>query len=281
MISLITDSACDLTLDLIEKYNVVLLPVMIDINGKIYRDMVDISPSKFFELTSQPNVNVKTSQITPNEFVAAFQKELDKGNDVIYISMTSQLSGTFNSANIGKNMLNNDEQKRVHLIDARVTSVCQGTLVKEAAEKIQKGASLQEVLDHIEVCIGKQEAIITFNTLSALKDSGRIPSSIATIGDFLNIKVLLNFKNGKLSLYSKTRGSKLIAKNLVKYFKEHNPDISKEIIVAHANNHSLCEKIKTTLLEEFPTANVVCREIGVTISRFSGPGAAAIFFQTV
>lgn len=272
---IVTDSTCDLTLEMMQDYGVRFLPLSVDINGKVYKDKLEITNAAFYEAIKDKNVFPKTSQVTPLSFEEVFKEELGKGNEIICITISSELSGTNSSANIAKETLESD---RIHVIDSRTVSLGEGYLVKVAAEKAREGISATEIIKYIESLIEKQDVIITFDTMEMLKRGGRISPAKAAIGGILGIKPMLTITNGVLEPVGKAKGKKAAVKEMMQYIKDKNIDLSKTVMVAHSHDEDGGNKMVETLKEEFNISDVIISEMGSTVGTHAGPGAIALFF---
>lgn len=272
---IVTDSTCDLSMEIMQEYNIRFLPLTVDIGGKVYKDKLELSNAAFYEIIKDKNIFPKTAQVAPLSFEEVFKEELDKGNEIICITISSELSGTYSSANIAKNTL---ESEKIHVIDSRTVTLGEGYLVKVAAEKAREGSSAAEITKYIESLIAKQDAIIIIETMEMLKRGGRISPAKAAIGGILGIKPMLTIADGVLEPVGKVKGKKAAVKEMIQYLRDKNIDLSQTVMVAHANDIEGCNKIVETIKEEFNTSNIMISEMGPTVGTHAGPGATAVFF---
>lgn len=275
-VTIITDSISDLNFSTLNEYNIISLPIKIDIDGTLYRDKIDISNEEFYKIIREKNIFPKTSQISPSEFEEVFSNELNKGNKVICVTVSSYLSGTYNSAHIAKNNLESDD---IFIIDSLSATVGQGLIVVELAKYINKAKNIEELLEYSNKLINNQKSIIGVDSLEMLKRGGRIPKSLATISTLLDIKPLLTLKDGHLEAVSKVRGMKSLIKNICKTITTSNINKEYSIIIAHANNTSHCNLILETLKEQFPDVEILTSEVGIAVGCHIGEGALAVFIQ--
>ena len=272
---IVTDSACDLSLEIMQKYNIIFLPLTVDLGGKVYKDKIEIDNATFYEAIKDKSLFPKTAQITPFNFEQVFKEELAKGNEIVCITLSSELSGTNSAANIAKGTLDSD---KIHVIDSRTVCLGEGYLVKLAAEMAKEGVSAIEIIECIEKLIENLDTIITFDTMEMLKRGGRISPAKAAIGGILGIKPMLTITNGALEPVGKAKGKKVAVKEMVQYLKDKNVDLSKTIMVAHSNDIEGSEKLAETLKTEFNAPDIMILEIGPVVGTHAGPGALAIFF---
>lgn len=210
-IKIITDSACDLKREYIDKNNIGLLSLILNLEGKIIKDDLGKSLSyKDFYNKMREGATPTTSQVNAHDFEEEFVKHIKNGDSIIYISISSGLSGTFNSANIAKNnLLEEYPEAKIELIDSLGASMGQGLLVLKACEMRDNGASVEEIVNWIEDNKRRVIHLVLVDDLNHLKRGGRISGATATIGGLLNIKPSAYLDNeGKLVQGEKIKGKK-------------------------------------------------------------------------
>lgn len=275
MIKLIIDSTCDIPNEKLKEFDITILPITVDIEGVSYKDKVNLNSEDFYIKIRGENVFPKTAQINPSTFEEAFQNEIDNNNEVICLTISSTLSGTFNSAMIAKNTI---DSSKIHVIDSKTVSYGTGLIAIEAAKLIKKGASINEVLDKINHIIENQDVIAYLDTMEMLKRGGRIPKSIATIGNVLRIKPLLSMIDGELKPIEKAKGKKNALKLISKYISKKPIDENIGLYIAHSNITSgIASEIE--FLEKYNIKyNVEESVIGASVGTHVGENAIAIFF---
>lgn len=274
-VTIITDSSSDLSLELMEDYNIKFASMTVDINNKSYKDKTELSNTDFYEMIQVKNTYPKTAQIPPYVFEEMFEKELEEGNEVICITISSKFSGTYNSAQIARNNL---DGSKITIIDSETVALGLGNLVYEAAKKAREGFPRRHIISHINDLISKQDAIVMIDNMEMLKRGGRISGTKATIGSILGIKPLLTLKNGALENVGKSKGMKSALRDMIKYLKEKNFDENYKICIAHGNDIVNCNKIIDILSSDLNLSNLMISEIGPSVGTHAGVGALAIFF---
>lgn len=275
MIKLIIDSTCDIPKEKLEEFDITILPITVDIEGVSYKDKADLNAEDFYIKIREKNVFPKTAQINPSAFEEVFQNEIDKDNEVICLTISSTLSGTFNSAMIAKNTI---DSSKIHVIDSKTVSYGIGLIAIEAAKLIKKGASLNEVLDKINHIIENQDVIAYLDTMEMLKRGGRIPKSIATIGNVLRIKPLLSMIDGELKPIEKAKGKKNALKLISEYISKKPIDENIGLYIAHSNiTCGITSELE--FLEKYNIKyNVEESVIGASVGTHVGENAIAKFF---
>lgn len=280
-IKIITDSGCDLPQNLIEKYDIDLVPIFILKGEKEYRDKIDIMPETVLE-NMEEGVAYKTSQATPEVFIKKFTKYIKENKTIIYLALSSELSGTYESSVIAKQALESDYPKAdIKLIDTRSASGGQGFLVLEVAKMVKNNISKDLILEKTNKLIENIEHIFTIDDIEYLYRGGRISRAENIIGGLLGIKPILCVKDGKLEPLEKVRGKNKLLKSMIDIIKDKkgSTNISKQtIIITHGNNLDSAKQLKEMIKDNFEVENILINTIGAVIGAHAGPGTLAVFF---
>lgn len=281
-IKIITDSACDLTKEYIESENIGLVSLILNLNGKLIKDDLGKTLSyKEFYNEMRKGATPTTSQINSYDFEEEFIKHIKNGDSIIYISLSSNLSGTFNSANIAKNNLIEEyPDAKIYLVDSLSVSVGQGFLVEKACDMRNNGLNAEEIVNWLEENKRKVVHSILIDDLNHLKRGGRISSTTATIGGLLNIKPTLYIDDdGKLVQGEKIKGKKKALRFLVNEVKERAINTENETLyICHGDCLEEAETLKNMILEEVKFKNIVINYIGNVVGAHAGPGVLAALF---
>ncbi|QUH21361.1 DegV family protein [Alkaliphilus sp. B6464] len=275
-IQIITDSMIDVPKDIVEKHNIIVMPLTIIFGDKEYRDGVDLTNAQFYEKLSQSEELPKTSQISPNTFMQIFEKVLGEGKEVLCINGSSRASGTHQSAIIAKNSLESD---KIQVFDTMGLSFGGGMFVYEAAEMAKDGKSLKEIMDRLNEIKLKVDHIFTVDTLEYLKKGGRLNPMKATIATMLNIKPILTVAEGLVEPLDKVRGSKKVVGKMIELAKQRGNNFENKVVgISHAICPEAIAVLKEQVLNELNPKEVIVTEIGCTIGTHAGPGTLAIFY---
>src|SRR5690625_3105195 len=222
---LFADSCSDMTLEETERRGIEVLPLTITIDDKNYRDQIDISSEEVLQ-TIRDCKRPTTSQANPENFVEKFTPYVEKGEPILYVAYSSELSGTYQSAVIAKDMiLDEHPDADITLIDTKAASYGLGMIVERASDDIQNGLSKEEVIANVEKNIKNIRHFFTVNDLDYLAKGGRLSKGSAFLGGLLNIKPLLHIEDGKLVPLEKHRGIKKVFKSMIEHI---NDDRSEE-----------------------------------------------------
>lgn len=279
---LIIDCCCDLPIEYVEKNNVELLSLTVNINGKEYKDNLGKSLSyKDFYLAVRNGAMPSTSQINVFDFEKEFRKHVSLGKAIIYIAFSSALSGTYNSACIAKeNILEEYKDADITIIDSRCASLGEGLLDYYAIEMLKNGASKEEIVNWVEENKLKVNHWFTVDDLNHLKRGGRVSGTAAAIGTILDIKPIMHVDDeGKLIPVTKVKGRKKSIKTLAEELNKRiiNPE-EQIIFISHGDCIEDAKFLEKLILEKHKVKDVIINNIGPIIGSHAGPGTVAVFF---
>lgn len=281
-IKILTDSCCDLGLEYLEAHKEILsfIGMPITIGDRHFRD--DLGKKQSLELfysELSSGLNASTAQITPNELYEAFKGSCADGDTVIYIGLSSGLSGTYNNALMAKQILEDDGiVGMVHVIDGMAASIGQGLMVMKVVEAIEKGETAESIvtwLNKNKYCFHHWFVV---DDLHYLKRGGRIPPVLATVGTALNVKPILTVDDeGRLVKHANVRGRKKALRYLLEKV-EASKITEGTVYVGHGNCYDEAEFLKHKILEKAPKVDVVIANLSSTIACHVGPNMIAIAF---
>ena len=273
MIKIICDSISDLPIEIIEKYNIDIVPLTVIFNNKEYLAGETLTTKEFYKMLRDTDIMPKTSQATYVQFKSVFEK-YDEDTEIIYIAGSSTASGTYQSAMLAKN----DGHHNVSIFDTQNLSIGSALFVIKACEMVEKGYSVEEIISSLEKLKSNVEVVFSVDTLEYLKMGGRISSTKATLGNLLSIKPILEVKDGLVSQKSQVRGKKQIYSTLAKTIvKKFGKDLkNRTIIIGCGDNTEDLEIMKESLEKEADINNVYFVNIGCVICSHSGPGVMGI-----
>lgn len=274
-IRILTDSCLDIPEELIQKNNIDILPVLINFQDESYIDRDEINLKEMLYKIEKDGVLPTTAQITPNRFEEYFRKALDEGYKVLAVLMSSNMSGTYNSACIAKEMLESDD---ITIIDTQVITSAQGFFVLKACELRDKGLSSEEIKVEIEKMIPKMNASLCFESLDNLVRGGRISKTAGVVGTALGLKVIIGFEDGMMVAKDKIRGNKKVIKKIISDYENSNVDKNEPVIIIEIDS----PEIKSELIKYLNDNNINYIETtpGCAVGIHSGLGVCGLFFVT-
>jgi len=275
-IRIVIDSTADVTQEIIEKHDLKMVPLKVNFENESYLDKVELTTSMFFDKLAQAEKSPTTSQPSPGDFVQAFSEVLLEGDQVLGIFLASELSGTYDSARMAKEMIGSDN---IRIVDSK--SVCLGAfaLILEAIELVNQKKGIDEIVDELERVKGSIVAVAGLDTLKYLEKGGRLSKGQAVIGSLLNIKPVIGIKDGAVSVIDKVRGKNKMIKWLDEWIEKNNFDLSnKTVLLFHGQSYDQLKALREVIEEKYKIKNIIEQEVGAVIGTHSGPGVLGIGF---
>jgi len=277
-----TDSCSDLPRKYIEDKNIPFVSLTCSFDGKEYKD--DFGQSLGYEAFydgMRRGIIPKTSQPNAEDFYEVFKKMAGENKDIIYVCVSSGLSGTYNSANIAKDMISDENKEiKIEIIDVLTASLGQGLMVMASVDMREKGKSFDEVVNYLKENRLKLNTYITVDDLNHLKRGGRISKTAALIGIMLQVKPILTLNNeGRVIPVLKVKGRKNAVGKLAEFVQERIENPHEQVItICHGDTKLEAEKLREAILREAKVKDVLINYVGPVVGTYGGPGALAVFF---
>ncbi len=274
VISLVTDSSADLPKEIIERYDISVVPLNVLINGKEYVEGVDISAEEFCEMMINSEELPKTSQPSPEVFKKHFEN-LSKEGPVLCLTISSQLSGTYQSACLASDMADAD----VTVFDTLAGSMGHGLQLMEAGRLIEEGLSMEEVVEKLKEFRSRSNILILLDTLENIVKGGRASKYAGAVTEILNIKVLLEGIDGKVEMIEKVRGTKKFTNRVLEVIGERKSDFSDTVFaITHVNNQKGAEKLRDLIMEKYKPKDIIINYMGATMGTYAGKDGMIVSF---
>ncbi|PFD44709.1 fatty acid-binding protein DegV [Bacillus cereus] len=279
-VKIITDSAADLPEELLQAYDIDLIPLRVyDEAETEFLDGVTLNSVTLLQKMRE-GAAYRTSLPSLETFQEKFVSYAKEGNPCIYLAFSSELSGTYQSSVVIK-----EEVKETYadldleIIDTKCASLGQGLVVLEAAKMAKEGASKEEILKRVAFLMEHMEHIFTVADLQYLVRGGRLSKVAGFIGGLLNIKPILNVEEGKLAPLEKVRGKKKVLSRIVDIMEERGKDLKGQTIgMTHGDDIETAESLKALITERFGCEVFIVNTIGAAIGAHTGPGVITLFF---
>lgn len=278
---LASDVSADIPMDLVKEYDIHFVPMTYSIGEEehVCNTLESEENMHIFYEAQKNGKTTHTSQITPNAYMEYFATFMKEGKDIIYLSLSSGLSDTYNSALMAKRELE-EEYPNAHLyvVDSLAATGGMGLLLELAAKNRQSGMTAKENAAWMSENAIKLSHWFMVEDLMYLKRGGRISAASAIVGTTLNIKPVLEIdSNGKLITIAKKRGSKLALKYLVdQYFETRDDSFDKIVYITHGDTKESAEQAKAMILEKDPEVEVRICVLCPIIGSHTGPGMVAV-----
>ncbi len=279
-IRIIADSTCYLPKEYIDKYNVSIVSLNVLLNGKSYRE-TDLENDWFYkEMSKSPSIPT-SSQPSIDDFYKAIESQVKEGHDIVGIFLSSDMSGTFSTSNLVKEMiLEKYPNANIVMLDSRSNCMQAGYAILEAAKAAADNKSLDEVVSIAKSVIENSKFIFVPDTLDYLKKGGRIGGAAALFGSLLQIKPILTVTDGKTTVLTKVRTKKKAIDKIIDTVMEQNlKSPIKGLIVHHINCESEGQELANKLQDKLEISNIKIQSIGPIIGLHVGPGSIGVAYH--
>lgn len=238
-IRFLVDTASDIDLKVAQKNDIVLLPMTVTIGQKEYKEAYDFTREEFYHMLPEDDTVPTTAQVPPFEFLDAIKAAYkDDVTDLIIVTINQKASSTFNSAQLARQMFQNDmpdSGMKIYVINTLAYSACYGYPVLQAAKMAKDGKPAEIILNYLENWFSRLEVYFTVYDLKYAKRSGRIGGAAAIAGELLGIKPIMNLTRGDSQTYQKARGIPKAMDTLLQIAKEKIGE-DKQYILFHGKN---------------------------------------------
>jgi len=281
---LVTDACSDLPLDVVKQHDIAIVPMLLEIEGKNYSHNLEEKHLKlkdFYDQLRDKKVS-RTSLVNVGEFVQFFTELLKQGKDILYIALSSALSGTYQSAMMAIDMLKDDyPDQRIVAVDTLSASLGEGYLVWRAALLKKEGKPLNEVVEWLEANKYRLRHLFTVEELGTLKRGGRLSGTAAFFGTLLGVKPILHVtREGKLDVLKKSVGRKKSLTEMIEVMKEQIVAPKEQtIFIAHGDCLEEAKEVGGLINASMNVKDLFFSYIGPVIGSHSGPGTIAVFFM--
>jgi DegV family protein with EDD domain len=279
MVKIVTDSTSDLPKELVERYNIHVIPLTVFFGEDAYKDGIDLTPDSFIEKLKAAKELPTTSQPSPGDFAELYKNLTEDGSEVVSLHISSALSGTYQSAVMGYEML---EEGKVYPVDTRSATVGLGLLAVEAAKMAEAGESAEMIAEKMNAWVPNHHLFLAVDTLEFLQKGGRIGRAQGLLGSLLNIKPILRLVDGVVTPVEKVRGfSKAVNRMVEAALSEIKPGQKAVFATSHLANPQGSQTISDKIKEKYPDAEIIVNDGGPVIGAHVGPGTVGVVVQVM
>ncbi|NLT12935.1 MAG: DegV family protein [Clostridiales bacterium] len=275
MVKIITDSTSDITQAEGASLGVTVVPLTVHFGSESYRDGIDLSKQEFYEKLAVAETLPTTSQVPIGEFDVLFQRFVDCGDEVVGIFISSEMSGTYQSAAVAREHVNTE---KIHVVDSRTATFELALLVRLAVRYRDEGKSAGDIAAHITALIKRVRLIAVVDTLKYLKMSGRISTTTAFVGGLLGINPIIAIIGGKVESIGKTRGPKAGLSFIRDRVMSDPPDLNYPVAFGNSNAPEALRDTVVLFTESFGITDYFEEDIGLIVGTHVGPGAVGIAY---
>ena len=282
-IKIITDSGSDITWETAQKLNIRMLPISFTFDGETYyREGLDMTKEEFYKTLCREDSPVpKTAQVTPVQFIDAYNEEYDNGYDtLIVVTISSKGSGMYQNAVMSAQEVMDERGGEIIVVDTMGYSCLYGGAVIHAAKMLKEGKEKDEIVSYLKDATGSMKAYFLVDDLLHLKKGGRINAATLVVANMLDIKPLLTIKDGVVIQDGKLRGSKRLMKKLIDKAKGDGFDLSgRSVFVVNTADSNIAQELADELNSAFNDVKVIRLTLGPVIGCHGGPGLVGFVFS--
>ncbi len=271
-VKIVTDSLSDITDDLAQELGITVVPLTVFFGHESFLDRVTITTDEFYHRLAHGTVWPTTTQPPPGDFINVYNKLAKETDEILVVTLSSKLSGTYQSALQAKDMM--EGKCRIEIIDSLKVAMSLGLIVISAAKAAQTGANLDEVADLVRKAMPRSHLIAYFDTLKYLAKGGRIGKAQGLLGALLSIKPILTIKDGEMSPVTKLR-SRAAGMDYLYNSVAGFPKIE-ELAVEHATTPDDADKLVERFSSVFPKERIYRSTISPVVGTHAGPDALAV-----
>jgi DegV family protein with EDD domain len=267
VVRIVTDSTADLTPEQQRAAGITVVPLNVHFGDQVFRDHVDLSADDFFRrLKASPQLP-RTSQPSVGAFEEAFRSLRANGDEIVAVHLSSKVSGTCNSAQMAAQSVG---EGKIEVVDSLSTSMALGFMALEGAKLAKAGGDRQEIAQRLRALVPKARVICVVDTLTYLERGGRIGKARALLGSLLNVKPILQLKDGEVVPLGRARGRPQALSRLVELL-ERDGKVS-QLAIMHGAARADAEQLRDRVASTYPGIDIQLTEIGAVLGTHTGPG---------
>ncbi len=272
MVKIVTDSLSDITSDIAQELGITVVPLTVLFGHETFLDRVTMTTDEFYYKLTHDATWPTTTQPTPRDFVDVYNKLAEETDEILVVTLSNKLSGTYESALNAKSLV--EKECRIEVIDSLTVAMGLGLIVIAVAKAAQAGANLDEIVALVHEAMPRSHLIAYFDTLKYLAKGGRIGKAQGLLGAVLSIKPILTVKDGEMSPLTRLR-SRAAGMDYLYNFVAGFSHIE-ELAVEHATTPDEADRLVERLSSVFPKERIYRSTISPVVGTYAGPGAMAV-----
>ena len=267
VVRIVTDSTADLTKEQQQAAGITVVPLNVHFGDQVFRDHVDLTTDEFFRRLKASAQLPRTSQPAVGVFEEAYRTLRQNGDDIVSVHLSSKVSGTHNSALMAAKAV---DEKAIDVVDSLTTSMALGFMALEAAKLARAGKDRATITERLRALVPKARVICVVDTLTYLERGGRIGHARALLGSLLNVKPILQLKEGEVVPLGRARGRPQALSRLVELL-ERDGHVS-QLAIMHGAAPADAEQLRKRVAASYPGLDILLTEIGAVLGTHTGPG---------
>jgi DegV family protein with EDD domain len=277
-VAIVTDSTVNLPEEYLKKYSITMLPQTLIWGNETFRDTIDIQPQEFYERLGKSKISPSTSQVTPVQFIDTYKKLLGQGFQILTITVSSDLSGTMNSAYQAKESM---PDAPIELFDSRSVSLAMGFCVLSAARTAAAGGSMAECKAAAQKASEHSGVLFCVDNLVFLHRGGRIGGAARFLGTALGLKPILEVRGGKVEAIERVRTQRKALERLIELVNQRiNGQTGLRLGILEANAPIPAKFLLDEITSRFQPTELIQNSLTAVLGCHTGPGTVGIAYQT-
>ncbi|SFH31964.1 EDD domain protein, DegV family [Desulfotomaculum arcticum] len=268
-VHIVTDSTADLPKQLVDQYDISVVPLKVFFGSECFLDGVELNSSDFFTRLARSKELPTTSQPSPAEFTDFYRTWVDNAADIVSIHISAHMSGTMQSAQLAKKML---DYEGLEVVDSQSVSIVLGMMVLAAARAAAAGLSREEIMTLLRNIMSNHRVYFMVDTLEYLQRGGRIGRAQAFLGTVLNVKPVLTIREGLIHPHEKIRGRKKAINRLVQLMSESYGDSPLFCFLTHGNDLEGLQALQDLVKSKLNCVEIMDNRLGSVVGTHVGPG---------
>ena len=267
MVRIVTDSTADLTREQQEAAGITVVPLNVHFGDQVFRDHVDLTADEFFRRLKASTQLPRTSQPSVGAFEEAFRSLRQNRDEIVSVHLSSKVSGTYNAALMAAKTV---DPEAIDVVDSLSTSMALGFMALEGARLAREGKDRKAVTERLQALVSKARVICVVDTLTYLERGGRIGKARALLGSLLNVKPILQLKDGEVVPLGRARGRPQALNRLVELLARDGR-VSR-LAIMHGAARADAEQLRERVASSYPDLDILLTEIGAVLGTHTGPG---------
>ncbi|MGB7605911.1 MAG: DegV family protein [Lutisporaceae bacterium] len=277
-VKLFTDSTCDLTDEILKKYDISMVPLYVHFNEDTFKDREEINTTELYQKVVEYDTLPMTAAPSPGDFYNAFKPFVDEGREILFIGISSLISSTVQNATIAKNDL---EAASIEIVDTYNLSTGEGLILLKAANYIEEGLVLKEIGEKLRGFVPKLQSSFVVDTLDYLHKGGRCSAIQLFFSSVLKIRPIIKIVEGKMAVGEKVRGKMEKALDLMieDVLSRKGRIDSNRIFLTHSMAQASVDYVKAALEKELDNPEIIITETGCVVASHCGKGTLGVLYM--
>lgn len=278
-VAIVTDSISCLTRELLDRYRIEIVPIRLLVQGKVYRDVVDITPTEAYELLMQDPEAFNTSPSSPGHYLEAYRQVSTRAQNVLCVTLSSKLSTGYDMARVARDQAKTElPSMSIAVLDSQTVTAAEGFVALAGARAAADGKDLAEVVRASEKVREKVTFLILVDTIRYLYRTGRIPKLAANLGAMLNVKPVLTSSDGLVRFKGVTRSRERGIGRLIAMLRSKVGQSPVHVAVMHAYAPDEAEQLSEQISSEFNCVELWVTELSPVMGYATGTGTLGFAF---